>query len=250
MKATIKALALMALGLFLYSRFWNGKLFFYIHERFVWLIIFAAIGLIVIGGSYSYRAAQPQTDDHDHDHDHHHDGHKHSHFSWGSIALLMLPVALGLFVPPKPLGASAMVNRDVSVESLTSASSPDSNEVISKPKDEKNILDWLIDFRTAQDQSRFEEEQVKVVGFVYRDERFNEEQFMVSRFVVSCCAADAAPIGLVVQWPTGADLIADQWVEVEGTLTIQPFAGEETPLVIAESVTPTDVPERPYLYPF
>ena len=30
MKSSIKALALIAMGLFLYSRFWNGKLFFYI----------------------------------------------------------------------------------------------------------------------------------------------------------------------------------------------------------------------------
>lgn len=246
MKATIKALALMSLGLFLYSRFWNGNLFFYIHERFVWLIIFAAIGLVIIGGSYSYRANRQKSESHDHDHD----GHRHSAFSWSSIILLMLPVVLGLAVPPKPLGASAMVNRDVSMESLTSASAPDSSEVVSKPKGDRNVLDWLIDFRSVQDVTVFEDEAVNVVGFVYRDDRFSEQQFMVSRFVVSCCAADAAPIGLVVQWPNSAELPDDEWVTVKGPLRVETFAGEEMPIVIAESVTPTDIPERPYLYPF
>ena len=32
-----------------------------------------------------------------------------------------------------------------------------------------------------------------VVGFVYQDDRFGEDEFMVSRFTVSCCVADAAP---------------------------------------------------------
>lgn len=244
MQATIKSLALMSLGLFLYSRFWNGNLFFYIHERFVWLIIFAAIGLVVIGGSYSYRARRMASESHDHH------SHQHSAFSWSGIVLLLLPIVLGLAVPPKPLGASAMVNRDVSIESLTSASAPQSSEVVSKPKGDQNVLDWLIDFRSVQDITIFEDEEVNVVGFVYRDDRFSEEQFMVSRFVLSCCAADAAPIGLIVQWPDGSELPDDEWVAVNGSLRVETFAGEKMPIVIAESVTITDIPERPYLYPF
>ena len=163
---------------------------------------------------------------------------------------MLLPIALGLLVPPRPLGAAAMVNRDVSIESLTSAAAPESNTILAKPKGDRNVLDWLIDFRTAKDPTLFEGEEAKVIGFVYRDERFAGEEFMVSRFVLSCCAADASPLGLIVRWPEGSTLADDEWVEVKGYFEAGRFAGEEMPILIAESVTSTAIPERPYLYPF
>jgi uncharacterized repeat protein (TIGR03943 family) len=238
MKTRLKALALIGMGLFLCSRFINGALFYYINERFLWLILFASLGFILVGMSYRYR---PQ-----HAHHHEHDGHEHYQFSWFGLFLVLLPVALGLLMPPKPLGAAAMVNRDISIDSLTSAS----NTIIAKPKGNRNVLDWLIDFRTAKDPAAFAGEEAKVIGFVYRDDRFAPEEFMVARFVLSCCAADASPLGLVVRWPEGASLADDSWVEVEGHFEPGRFAGEEMPILIAESVTPTEIPERPYLYPF
>ena len=115
------------------------------------------------------------------------------HWWWGALLLVALPVILGLLIPPKPLGAAAMSNREISVGSVNSASAPKTTQIISRPTTEKNVLDWLIDFRLAQDPAAFADQEAKVIGFVYRDERFGMDQFMVSRFVLSCCAADAAP---------------------------------------------------------
>lgn len=238
-----KTIILMAMGLFLFSRILNGTLLFYINERFFWLSVLAAVGLILVGVSYRYRA----------DHDHHepdHAGYSHGRLSWAGLLLIASPIVLGLVIPPKPLGAAAMTNRDISLELLTSAAAPEGGIILSKPKTEKNILDWIVEFRQTSDPAALAGEEVKLVGFVYRDERFGEDSFMVSRFVVSCCAADAAPIGLVVHWPDSPTLADDQWVEVVGVLEPGEFEGEQLPLVKAASVTPTDVPNQPYLYPF
>ncbi|MCB0209872.1 MAG: TIGR03943 family protein [Anaerolineae bacterium] len=248
MKSSWKAILLIAMGLFLFSRILSGKLFFYINERFFWLTIFAALGLLLVGISYRYRFVDNahQHDHHDHDHEYHH----HDQLSWIGLMLIASPIVLGLVVPPKPLGAAAMTNRDISIESLTSAAAPESNTILSKPHGEKNILDWIVEFRQASDPAALAGQEVKLVGFVYRDERFADETFMVSRFVVSCCAADAAPLGLVVNWPDSLTLEDDQWVEVAGVLQPGEFEGETMPIVEAASVTLTDVPDQPYLYPF
>ncbi|HEX9921814.1 MAG TPA: DUF1980 domain-containing protein, partial [Anaerolineae bacterium] len=137
MNANVKAVALILMSLFLYSRFFNGNLFYYISERFVWLTILASVAFIVVG--ISYRIGSRHQPDHE--------GHSHDQLSWGGLALVALPIILGLLVPPRPLGAAALTNRDVSVESLTSAAGPESNKVLSRPKGERNILDWVIDFR-------------------------------------------------------------------------------------------------------
>jgi uncharacterized repeat protein (TIGR03943 family) len=155
-----------------------------------------------------------------------------------------------LLIPPKPLGAAAMSNREISVGSVTSATTPKTSQIISRPATDKNVLDWLIDFRLSQDPAAFDNQEAKVIGFVYRDERFGSGEFMVGRFVISCCAADAAPLGLVVHWPETSTLENDQWVEVSGHFQAGEFDGEPMPILIAEKISPTDIPDQPYLYPY
>jgi putative membrane protein len=239
MPDSIKAMGLVGMGLFLYSHFFNGTLLFYINERFVWLTFLAAVGFIIVGASYRYRSK----------HDHHHE-HQHNSVSWGGLLLVMLPVILGLLVPARPLGAAAMSNRDVSARSLTSVAVPENGDVLTKPKMDKNVLDWLIEFRTSPDPAAFSGEEARVIGFVYRDDRFAADEFMVSRFVISCCAADAAPIGLLVRSPDGSQFGDDTWVQVTGTFESGQLDGETMPVLLADTIEPAEIPEQPYLYPY
>lgn len=250
-KTIAKVVVFISLGLFLGGRLLNGTLSYYIHPRFNSLTALTAVGFILVGIVYARRilSAASQEDSHHHDHNDH-EGHHHSHaLSWWGLAILLLPVLLGVLVQPKPLGANALANRDINVDSLTSAKAPESSQLAAlATSGERNILDWLYLFQRSGDLSQFNGENVHVIGFVYRDERFDSEQFMVSRFIVSCCVADAAPVGLIVQWPETAELQADEWVEVEGTLQIGKFNDLEIPLLIADSVTLTETPDHPYLY--
>lgn len=245
-KNIAKVVVFICLGLFLGSRLLNGTLSYYIHPRFNILTALTAVGLILVGIVYARRNQQAEPHG-----DAHHQGHEHhSHdLSWLGLAILLLPVLLGVFVQPKPLGANALANREINVGSLTSAQAPESSQLaVIATSGERNILDWLYLFQRSEDMSQFNGEEVHVIGFVYQDEQFESEQFMVSRFTVSCCVADAAPIGLIVQWPETAALQADEWVEVEGTLQMGTFNDLEMPLLIADSVTPTEPPAQPYLF--
>jgi uncharacterized repeat protein (TIGR03943 family) len=242
MKSGVKALVLISMGLFLYSRYAGGKLLFYINERFVWLTLLAVVGFILVGLSYRQRSA----------HGEHHGDHSHGHLTWAGLILVVLPIVLGVVFPPRPLGAAALGSRDVSVESLSSATAPDRGRVISKPKGERNILDWLVEFGAAKDVAQFTGEEAELVGFVYRYPGLEEDMFMVSRFVISCCAADATPMGVIVRWPDAKDFQDDAWVVVQGHFEPGTLKGEPmpVPLMIADSVTPTEVPRQPYLYPY
>ncbi|MBK8906215.1 MAG: TIGR03943 family protein [Anaerolineaceae bacterium] len=258
MKQTIKNILLIALGIFLLSRLLNGTLSFYIHPRFNVLTLITAVGLAALGIGYAiqqYRQsvhARQHSSGHEPDHAHEH-AHVHSHdVSWAGLFLLALPVVLGLLVEPRPLGASALQNREINLGndvSLASASAPQGSELsVIANAGERNILDWLYLFQRSTDPASFNGEEAHVIGFVYRDDRFADTQFMVSRFTVSCCVADAAPIGLIVEWPDTAVLTADSWVEVTGTLQARTFNGVEMPVLVANSVSPTETPSQPYLY--
>jgi uncharacterized repeat protein (TIGR03943 family) len=72
---------------------------------------------------------------------------------------------------------------------------------------------------------------------------------MVSRFIVTCCAADASGVGLLVDWPDAAGLAENGWVRVRGPVRAAELNGQRLPLIAAASVEPVDQPEHPYMYP-
>jgi uncharacterized repeat protein (TIGR03943 family) len=247
-----KAVVMIALGLFLYSLLARGTLLFYISQRFAWLTLLAALGFIIVAASYRYRTPQtpPLEPEQEPDHAHEHADHQHGNLSWVSLCLVALPVILGWLIPPKPLGAAAMGNREVSTGAVTSVTAPKGSQVVIRPAREKNVLDWVIDFHLAQNPAAFTSQEARVIGFVYRDDRFGSDEFMVSRFVISCCAADAAPLGLVVRWPKTTSLVNDEWVEVSGHFQPGEFDGETMPILMADQVAPRQAPAEPYLYPY
>ena len=247
MQTILKALVLIATGLFLYSRVFNDSILFYINQRFVTLTVAASVGFILVAVSY-YRRSLGQAEAGDHDHDHGPDEkHEHGNLSWVGWVIVAIPVVFGLFVRPQPLGAAAVGNREVNVSAMTSVTAPSSDGRINLQVGEKTIVDWLVEFQ-RKEPSAFAGEEASVIGFVYSDERFGEDRFLVGRFILSCCVADASPVGLVVLWPEAMALAPDQWVEVRGHFEVGTFDGLEIPILVADEVILTDTPTNPYLY--
>lgn len=242
LERALKGLILVSLALFLTNRIANGTLLFYINRRFAWLTWIATILLLLMAFAYQ-QTAQAKHHDHDGAHDHHHHA---PQGSWLTLFLVALPLLLGVLVPPQPLGAQAIGMREVNTDGLGLG---DDEVVLTRATAERNILDWLRAFGAADDLAVLDGQEANVIGFVYRDEAFANDQFMVSRFVVSCCVADATALGLIVSWPGSLDLPLDAWVEVQGAFQSGQFDGQATPILIADSVTPTAPPNQPYLYP-
>lgn len=255
LQGLVKAILLLGTGMFLYGRIANGTLFYYINERFAGFTLFGVVGLLAVGLAYQFGKKPAVQDTHEHhNHEHHHDhSHEHSHaLSWGGALLVALPVILGLAVPPRPLGASALDNREV-VLSVEDSALPAVVLAAAKSAGDRNILDWWRAFQadsgSGSDYAAFTNQEATVVGFVYKDPRYGEGHFLATRFIVSCCVADAAVVGLVVRWPDSVTLQDDQWVEVRGKFAPSTLPEWEPPLLVAERVTPVDTPAQPYLYP-
>jgi putative membrane protein len=111
-----------------------------------------------------------------------------------------------------------------------------------------NILDWLVAFDENPDPAAFTGQEATISGFVYRDERFEGDTFLVGRFTVSCCVADASPVGLVARWADAESLPANQWVEVSGHFEPGLFDGRPTPILVITSLERIAPPRQPYLY--
>jgi putative membrane protein len=88
-------------------------------------------------------------------------------------------------------------------------------------------------------------EQVTLEGFVWRQDGAAADEILLTRYVVTCCVADATSAQVrVVNVPPGR-FAPDDWVSVTGR--IYPLGSEI--LVDASAVRAIPQPERPYLTP-
>ena len=77
--------------------------------------------------------------------------------------------------------------------------------------------------------------------------------FVLTRFLVTCCVADAVPIGVGVTGAGASAALDNTWVTVEGTLTWTAARGLVRPTEVlstltVERVEPVTAPGDPYLY--
>ena len=259
-----QVIILAAMGVYFTYSLLTGNITNYIAQKFVWLTWIAAGLLFVLAALAAQSALRENAHGHDHDHDHgdhEHEDHAHHHHehdharggmgAWAALGIVALPVLLGFAVPSSPLDSRA-IEGDVSSD-LGSITTGDAQVIGTAPL-QRNVLEWIRAFNTTSDLDSFNGQEANIVGFIYRNPAMDgTDQFTVARFVMSCCVADAQAIGLTVEWPGGADLAEDSWVQVRGTFQVQTTDGTTRPVLIAydgsDGVTSVAQPEHPYLYP-
>lgn len=236
----LQAGILFGLGAFLFYKILSGTLYFYINARFTWLVILGGVVFLVLAVLSWPRRGQDDESEDDH-------GHVHSRGVW-PLAVLSIPLVLGFLVPSRPLDSSALDTRGLTTNALASIGGQTAVQ-LDQPSDQRNVLDWVRAFNFATNPVIYEGEAADVIGFVYQDARLPEGQFLVGRFAVSCCAADAFAVGMIVQSDEAHHWQANQWVHVSGIVQVSYLDGVAMPLILAESIKEVDIPPQPYLFP-
>jgi uncharacterized repeat protein (TIGR03943 family) len=243
MNRSFQGLILLGLCLFFASKAINGQLTWYINARFIPLTLFGIIFLAILAQTLFAEVKRSRQQDDD-EHDHHHE---HNHNSAG-LWIMLIPLAIGILIPARPLDSSAFDSKGLN-NNAPIVSDASSATLFETESEERNILDWLKLFNYNDDVNQFTGQTASVIGFVYFDEALGENQFYVSRFVVSCCAADGFAIAMPVKWDNLDTLEQDAWVQVKGTVETMVIDERNIPLIVAESIQPVPIPEQPYLFP-
>ncbi|MGC8604504.1 MAG: TIGR03943 family putative permease subunit [Desulfomonilaceae bacterium] len=95
----------------------------------------------------------------------------------------------------------------------------------------------------------YESKQITTLGRVYRDDKLAPNTFFCYQLVMYCCAADAGPLGVLVEYDKANNLSSGQWVKVRGKVKISKNGDQRKTKIIAEKVEPIDPPKDQYLYP-
>lgn len=95
----------------------------------------------------------------------------------------------------------------------------------------------------------FEGSDAVITGTVYKGKRLTAHSFFCYRLLMVCCAADASPAGVIVQWAGTPKLKKGAWVKVQGKAGFTKFEGDKWPVIIAKSVEAMHPPRNKFLIP-
>lgn len=74
-------------------------------------------------------------------------------------------------------------------------------------------------------------QKVRLQGFGIRMKGFNDKQLVVSRLMMSCCAADASAVGLMIEGDDVSSFKDDDWLEAEGIIDKIDYDGDTIPVI-------------------
>jgi uncharacterized repeat protein (TIGR03943 family) len=258
MKPKIFLISLLNLvfSLYLLILWWQNKLTYYIHVRYVWYIFASAIFVFCLSFGYlafaifsifirrqnwsewfhkltSFLKSQIKT------------------ANWFTFTLTIFFVVI-LFIPAVPLG----VNNAVVVSSLGSLSG-DSAPPKPLPKNtlkqniitNLNIEEWSKLLQNDIQLKTYKNQRLEVTGFV--SDLNGQASFEVSRYVIVCCALDASMITIPVKISdsiTNTNLKNGDWVDITGHFSLENIDNQNQPTIVLENLKKVPVPNDPYIY--
>lgn len=141
---------------------------------------------------------------------------------------------------------------------------PEGFEIQERPEDiyaelEKKMLEMdtiifteenFIAMTAILDESpeKFVGKKVEVLGFIFREHDFEEDQFVIARFGLSCCVADASVFGTLASFPEARQYGDDKWVKLKGTLSTVKYQEWLLPNIDVSSIEVVEQPDSPYVY--
>lgn len=237
----LDVLAIAAWGA-LFLKYWvTGKLFLLIHPNYMGLTV--AAGLVMLGlagvraGSLlkQHLQATPAQGDH------------LTLFPPGWASLLLLATAmLGLIVSPQAFASQTAVQRGVTDATTLTRVKPQAFRASNKSED-KSIVDWIRTLSSYPEPDAYTGQKVRVTGFVIHPDNLSEQYLFISRFILTCCAADAYPVSLPVKLSNHRSLYKpDTWLQVEGQMITETLNDKRQLVVQATALKPIAQPKNPY----
>jgi uncharacterized repeat protein (TIGR03943 family) len=223
------------------------------------LMLMAAVRAVTLWRDAGKVSACAHDHDHGHDHEHGHDhvhacGHDHGHeHGWtpARYAVLMIPVALFFFnLPNGAFSADAYSHMmsNVEIEGGAKTVASKAGPVLGLGfKELSNAA------RDSVTRSQLEGKTGRLTG-MYQPSPQSQKTFTLFRVKMSCCAADAIPVGVVIacdenitQFPANTK----QWVEAEGQIQFLKARGQNNFIPVlymksAKMVKPIDPPASEY----
>jgi len=149
-----------------------------------------------------------------------------------------IPLVIGFSLPERGLNALAALQRGAGDPAMLAQLAVGRQEAQTQLVRGYN---WTTVLGVARRLGDPTPQKVGTLGFVVHPKDAKPGEFLLVRFAITCCAADASPVAVPVRWDKASDLKDNEWVKVYGH--IDPTAK----VFVADAVEPDVAPDNPYI---
>ena len=161
--------------------------------------------------------------------------------------VLAMPLLFLTTVMDRGMGAHALTRKYTGMEQQTLARLLGSEK--SKPLATGRTLTLSL-VEVARQMKQLDGKRVITEGIVYRPDIMPPNYLALFRFAIFCCAADALPVWLFVENPDVTAFDDENWIRVDGTVTVVHFNGTDVPVIKADTIEKKIVPPPAEQYLF
>lgn len=247
----IRVSVIAAWGLALLWLLTTGSFAKFIAPSLWWLLLLGVVcllvflvGIIISGGGESHHHGQADN-------------------AWVRAAVVLMPLAfVTMAIPQGSLGSYALEKRatdlfdgpvEITLEEKKTpdlvSDSPSANDQSQTPPGSVQARELTLT-NLLYDLEADPEIRVTTEGMIFHSKRLSDGQCMLFRFVMTCCAADAMPVSVILVHPDVDTFPGDAWVRVTGIAHMQAIRGVNRAVLKAEQVEQIPEPRRPYLSPY
>ena len=233
-------LALLAWGILIVQYWHSGKLGLLIHPNYYGLTLTAGFFLLILASLQIltlWRRRPKSRSQH------------LSLLSPGWMSSIMLVAALiGLLVTPRPFTSQTAIQRGLQDSTTVTRARPQTFRASSKPE-KRTLLEWIRTLDVYPEPDAYAGQKVNVDGFVVYPDSLPNNYLTLTRFVISCCAADAYPVGLPVKLKQNRSTYkADDWLAIQGEMITETLNGQRQLVIQATNLQHIPEPDNPYYY--
>ncbi|MGY6529138.1 MAG: TIGR03943 family putative permease subunit [Cyanobacterium sp.] len=136
-------------------------------------------------------------------------------------SLLIVVAVYGLVTQPMILNSQSAIQRGL-VDSLPPVTlQPEAFGAGTKPE-ERTLIQWVRTLHVYPEPDTYKGQKANITGFVVHLDSLPDDYVYLSRFIITCCAVDAYPVGIPVKLPESRENYPpDTWLTVQGQMMTQ-----------------------------
>jgi putative membrane protein len=239
MKAIFELTILFLFSVYVSILYATGKITFFIHPRYVtFTYVFALLAAFVacVGFVLWWERRNKPVDEHHHEKK---PGKLSGVWQYGAIVLTLV---VAFVLPVRPLSIATAQQREIDFNSL-SYNQKGALDSFFRDSEGYDLGDWVVTLNYDPDPANYVGKKVRVSGFAYKSDSLPAGTFRLARFVITCCAVDARPVGLLVKDTSVTD---NKWYEVQGEFALDKESSEL--VIISSNIKQIDEPKDPYIF--
>jgi len=248
----LDVIGIIAWGVLLLKYWLTDQLGLLIHPDYFWLALFGSFGLLAIGSCKAWLMLKPYLKKRPNSRNNFIPPQSEQHitlFPPGVSSIILLTAAiLGFLISPRIFTSQTALERGVTDTLLMTRAQPKEFKTAKHPE-QRTLIEWVRTLNVYPEPDAYTGQKVKVQGFVIHSPQLPDNYLLLSRFIITCCAADAYPVGLPVKLTSSRSTFApDTWLNVEGEMITESLSNKRQLVVNANSIIPIPEPKNPYDY--